>query len=220
MAKAAEKKKLEDEEAAALISTSVKKAPKPKKKAEASPWEAALQDSANAKKGSGGARERAVEAQRQREAEQQAAREAKRREAMLGMVVTDHMATENRNRDEDAVQWASGIDAALGHLTLDDAAAPGRLSGGGGGGGAAAAAMGRNPNMKALYRAFEDREMMRMRQEFPGLKLSQYKDRIWELWRRSPENPQNARAAAATAAGGDNGEDAGDHEEEGEGGDK
>ncbi|GAB5368168.1 hypothetical protein AAMO2058_001295500 [Amorphochlora amoebiformis] len=53
----------------------------------------------------------------------------------------------------------------------------------------------RNPEKrrKALYRAFEEREMARMRAEFPKLKRSQLKERIFEAWKRSPENPMNQK---------------------------
>lgn len=30
-----------------------------------------------------------------------------------------------------------------------------------------------------------------MKEEVPGLKLSQYKDRIFEMWKKAPENPKN-----------------------------
>jgi membrane protein involved in colicin uptake len=68
----------------------------------------------------------------------------------------------------------SGIDAALGSLNL-----------GGGGGGVVVT------NRKALYMAFEERKMAELKQEQPGLKMSQYKERIFALWKKSPENPEN-----------------------------
>eukprot|EP00963_Diacronema_lutheri_P006743 scaffold587_cov339-Pavlova_lutheri.AAC.67 len=43
--------------------------------------------------------------------------------------------------------------------------------------------------MKALYFAYQERELPKIRAEKPGLKLSQYKDRIWQAWQKSPENP-------------------------------
>jgi len=47
--------------------------------------------------------------------------------------------------------------------------------------------------MKALYSAFEERELARLKVDQPGLKLSQYKERIFALWQKSNENPQNDR---------------------------
>ncbi len=31
-----------------------------------------------------------------------------------------------------------------------------------------------------------------MKEDYPGMKLSQYKDRIFEAWKKSPENPATA----------------------------
>jgi len=68
---------------------------------------------------------------------------------------------------------ASGIDGALEALNANDGAAE------------------KAPNRKALYMAFEEREMARLRDENPGLKRSQLKDKVWKLWQKSPENPDN-----------------------------
>jgi len=45
--------------------------------------------------------------------------------------------------------------------------------------------------MKALHKAFEERMMPEMRQQYPGLKRSQYLEKIFVLWKKSPENPMN-----------------------------
>jgi hypothetical protein len=44
---------------------------------------------------------------------------------------------------------------------------------------------------KALHAAFEDRMIPQMKEDFPGLKMAQYKDKIFKLWEKSPENPSN-----------------------------
>jgi len=44
---------------------------------------------------------------------------------------------------------------------------------------------------KAAFKAYEEREIPRMREENPGLKLSQIKERIFQAWQKSPENPLN-----------------------------
>lgn len=44
---------------------------------------------------------------------------------------------------------------------------------------------------KALYAAFEEKILPEMREAYPGLKLSQYKERIFNAWKKSPENPRN-----------------------------
>lgn len=45
--------------------------------------------------------------------------------------------------------------------------------------------------MKALHKAFEEKMMPQMKQDYPGLKMSQYKEKIFNIWKKSPENPMN-----------------------------
>lgn len=52
---------------------------------------------------------------------------------------------------------------------------------------------------KAAYAAYCDRELPRLREEKPGLKLQQYKDMMWRAWQKDPANPF---VAAALARGG------------------
>ena len=81
----------------------------------------------------------------------------------------------------DDVEEATGIDGAIEALSTNATVAD------------------KNPErrMKAAYLAFEEREIERMKEEHPGLKRSQYKERIFDLWKKSPENPQNQALAAA-----------------------
>lgn len=44
---------------------------------------------------------------------------------------------------------------------------------------------------KAAYLAFETRRMQEIRKELPGLKRSQYKEKLWKEWQKSAENPFN-----------------------------
>lgn len=44
---------------------------------------------------------------------------------------------------------------------------------------------------KALYNEFESRMMPIVKEEHPGLRLSQYKEKIFAMWKKSPENPAN-----------------------------
>mmetsp|Transcript_7083 Transcript_7083/g.24667 ORF Transcript_7083/g.24667 Transcript_7083/m.24667 type:complete len:89 (-) Transcript_7083:93-359(-) len=48
---------------------------------------------------------------------------------------------------------------------------------------------------KAAFKAYEEREIPRIRAENPGLKLSQIKEIIFKNWQKSPENPMNQEAA-------------------------
>ena len=71
---------------------------------------------------------------------------------------------------------ASGIEAAIEALDMNAAASPG----------------GKRVNLKAAYKAFEEAELARLKVDMPGLKLSQYKERCWASWQKSPENPMNS----------------------------
>lgn len=70
---------------------------------------------------------------------------------------------------------ASGLDSALSKLSV-------------GGGGD-----DRHPEkrMKAAYKAYEEKMMPEMKEQYPGLKRQQYLDKIFALWKKSPENPLN-----------------------------
>ena len=46
-------------------------------------------------------------------------------------------------------------------------------------------------SQKALYMAFEEKTLPIVKQEYPGLRLSQYKEKVFALWKKSPDNPQN-----------------------------
>ncbi|GAX29347.1 hypothetical protein FisN_16Hh218 [Fistulifera solaris] len=64
---------------------------------------------------------------------------------------------------------ASGIDAALGSLGISGVGKP----------------------AKNLYKDFEAAMLPQIKEEFPGLRLSQQKEKVFALWKKSPENPQN-----------------------------
>ena len=52
--------------------------------------------------------------------------------------------------------------------------------------------------MKAAYNAFEERELPRLKQENPNMRLSQLKQLIKKDWMKSPENPMNMAYAKRT----------------------
>jgi hypothetical protein len=83
----------------------------------------------------------------------------------------------NRLEEDDFVE-ASGLDAAIDTLEI--------AVGGPG------ATIDEHPErrQKALYNAFYEANLPLMKEEYPGLKLSQYKERIFELWKTAPENPR------------------------------
>lgn len=51
----------------------------------------------------------------------------------------------------------------------------------------------RNPERraKALHKAFEEKMLPIVKEDHPGLRLSQYKEIMWKLWQKSEENPRN-----------------------------
>jgi hypothetical protein len=73
---------------------------------------------------------------------------------------------------------ASGIDAALETLSISSAPL-------------------KKVSAKALYNEFEARMLPKIKDDYPGLRLTQYKDKIWSLWKKSPENPANYPPAGA-----------------------
>ena len=84
-------------------------------------------------------------------------------------------ANENRSEELDA----SGVDAAIEALAeCSTSTGPGSS---------------KKINLKALYKEFEATQMGVLKEEHPGLKLSQYKERCWQAWQKSPENPMNER---------------------------
>ncbi|KAI8919584.1 hypothetical protein BC831DRAFT_481289 [Entophlyctis helioformis] len=77
---------------------------------------------------------------------------------------------------------ASGLDGALELLSL---ASKGSASN--------SDTLDRHPErrLKSAYAAFEEREMPILKSENPGLRLSQLKQQLQKMWKKSPENPLN-----------------------------
>jgi hypothetical protein len=76
----------------------------------------------------------------------------------------------NKALDEEGA--AAGIDGALDVLNIGKSAAG-------------------EPSKKALFKAFEERKTRELKEDNPGLKMSQYKEKVFNLWKKSPENPAN-----------------------------
>ena len=74
---------------------------------------------------------------------------------------------------------ASGIDAALGSLNMSSSSPPKAAT-----------------SAKALYAEFEARMLPQVKEYYPGLRLTQYKEKVWGLWKKSPENPANQEPSA------------------------
>ena len=78
------------------------------------------------------------------------------------------------------IESATGIDAAIGLFGVD--AAP-KCSG--------PTLKDDSRNRKALYLAYKEKMLPIVKSENPGLRLTQYEDRIFDLWKRAPENAAN-----------------------------
>jgi hypothetical protein len=89
-----------------------------------------------------------------------------------GMVVQDQLEGNNGNNNFDDIDTATGIDDALD--LLNDGATV-------------------TNNVKVLFKAFYDEQLLIIKENIPGLRLSSYNDKISKLWKQSPMNPHNSR---------------------------
>lgn len=124
-----------------------------------------------------------VEAERkaERDSERAAEDEVRRRAAAKGIVMDhgDSLMVENANHRESDFESATGLESALDLLAVGSEA-------------------DKHPErrQKAAYQAYFDKTLPVMQEDHPGMKLSQYKERIFEMWRTAPENPHNAAATS------------------------
>ena len=99
-------------------------------------------------------------------------------ELMIGNMI-DHDDTNTsdvgRQANKARMDAESGMDAALEALNLHPSSA------------AAAGAT----TARVTYADFEQRMLPVVKLENPGLRLSQYKEKVFQLWKKSPENPAN-----------------------------
>jgi hypothetical protein len=89
-----------------------------------------------------------------------------------GMVVQDQLEGNNGNNNFDDIDTATGIDDALD--LLNDGVTV-------------------TNNVKVLFKAFYDEQLLIIKENIPGLRLSSYNDKISKLWKQSPMNPHNSR---------------------------
>ncbi|RHY80102.1 hypothetical protein DYB26_016501, partial [Aphanomyces astaci] len=162
-AKKAELKRLQEEEEAAMSGIKAKAKSKAQKDID-KPWEAAL--APVAKKSNKGSRAPPP-------APKVVAAPAPARPASRNDIVFDERSDDdlfqNRNRLQTDALEATTIEGALDMLGVNDKDPE------------------RHPErrMKAAYKAFEEVTMVQLREDFPGLKLSQYKQRLSDLVRSS-----------------------------------
>uniref|UniRef100_A0A5B7BN60 Coiled-coil domain-containing protein n=1 Tax=Davidia involucrata TaxID=16924 RepID=A0A5B7BN60_DAVIN len=122
-----------------------------------------------------------VELQRRREEEQaqilKKAEEAKKRQSRTAAEEEYErmVLVANTNRDDSIIE-ARTVEDAISQMTVADSLP-----------------VDRHPErrLKASFKAFEEAELPRLKEEKPGLTHTQYKDMIWKLWKKSPDNPLN-----------------------------
>uniref|UniRef100_A0A0E0PCL4 Coiled-coil domain-containing protein n=1 Tax=Oryza rufipogon TaxID=4529 RepID=A0A0E0PCL4_ORYRU len=91
----------------------------------------------------------------------------------------------NTNRDDSIIE-ARSVDEAIARMSLVDSE------------GALPADKHPERRLKASFKAFEEAELPKLKEEKPGLTLNQYKDMIWKLWKKSPDNPLNQRRVGSS----------------------
>lgn len=118
-------------------------------------------------------RDNAKEEARKREEEKNQRLELEREKEVeymkKGMVVQDQL--DDRNNEQNYVDDSlsiTGIDEAI-HVLNEEAVV--------------------SKNVKALYKAFYDEQIVLLKENIPGLRLSSYNDKIAKLWKQSPMNP-------------------------------
>jgi hypothetical protein len=127
-------------------------------------------------------KKKAAELKRKKEEEARAKRDEEKRkreaEALKAGVVLDHgdsLLVENTNKLDSDVIEASNITDALSALSTapgpEDDAHPER-------------------RQKALHKAYVEKMMPIVKQDHPGLRMTQYQEKIFEMWKTSPENPR------------------------------
>lgn len=119
-----------------------------------------------------------IQAERERKESQAAAAAAKKKKEEEE---EGDMLEENPNQQVAALMVAEG---AVEARSVEDAIAVLNVG---------ETAVDRHPEkrMKAAYNAFEERELPRLKQENPNMRLSQLKQLLKKEWMKSPENPMN-----------------------------
>ncbi|KAL9714677.1 hypothetical protein Ac2012v2_001336 [Leucoagaricus gongylophorus] len=100
----------------------------------------------------------------------------------------------NRHQGEQESYSATGIDSALELLDVVtakmDKASLGQQ----------AAGLERHPEVRAaVFEAYQERELSKIKQDHPGLRLAQYKELLYKQFQKSPENPFNQATVAYDA---------------------
>jgi hypothetical protein len=84
------------------------------------------------------------------------------------------MPSHNANRQQ-STEADSGLDSAMGQLSTSGLTVDPHPE----------------KKMKAAFKAWEEKSLPRIKEEMPGLKLTQYKEQLFKEWKKSPQNPMN-----------------------------
>ena len=121
-----------------------------------------------------------LEAREKKEAQKKAAQDEIRKNEAKGIVMnhTDELLVPiNNHLNEEDFDDATGLDAALDLISM--------------GSGSGGSSDHPEKRMKAAYNAYYEYQLPMLKEEYPNLKLSQYKERIFDKWQKAPENPKN-----------------------------
>lgn len=129
-----------------------------------------------------------IQAERERKAKAAAAASAAAKTKKVEEETAEPL-EENPNQQMASLMAAEG---AVEARSVEDAIAVLNVGGG--------VAVDRHPEkrMKAVYSAFEERELPKLKQENPNMRLSQLKQLLKKDWMKSPENPMNMAYAKRT----------------------
>lgn len=113
---------------------------------------------------------------REKEEEERAKQREIEEKARQRIVEQQALVTNCNHAIDDDSKWVSGIDSALEDL-------------------GEAAPEDKHPEkrMKARYNKFVEITMPIFKEQFPGLKHSQLKQKLWDAWQKSPDNPMRDR---------------------------
>ncbi len=126
------------------------------------------------------------EAAEQREAKRRAEEAEIKRLAAKGIIMNHADALFvplNNHLGDDEFEDVSGLDAAIDVLGI-----------------AGKADEHPERRQKAMYMAYSEAMLPQLKEDYPGLKLSQYKERLFEMWKTAPENPRNQVATGKSSA--------------------
>ena len=112
--------------------------------------------------------QRKLEEQKKLEKQEQMQKQEQEEKKLLqkGIVDNRDVYIPNQNNDEES-NYTGSIDDALDLLNEDE----------------------KDSKVKDILKEFYNRQLPILKEEQPGLRLNQYKERIYKLWKKSPENP-------------------------------